>query len=157
RVTLPLCLEPLKARTLLSFLPPVPYRVGDFPVAVAVGDFNGDGNLDIATTNNDSRTVSVLLGNGDGSFQPAVNYDAGGNPFGLAVGHLHDPNILDLVVVNQTSARSASVLLGNGDGTFQAPVAYSLGPSVIPLSVAVGDLTGQGKLDIVTANGSATN
>src|SRR5262249_60689816 len=87
-VTPRLCLEPLEARTVLSFLPPVPYRVGDFPVAVVVGDFNGDGNLDIATTNNNRRTVKGLLGNGHGSFRPPVHYDARENHPAPRVGHL---------------------------------------------------------------------
>jgi hypothetical protein len=157
RAAHPLCVELLEARALPSFLPPVPYDVGGkFVAGVAVRDFNGDGKLDIATTNTDSHTVSVLLGNGDGTFQSAVDYDAGLHPSGLVVGHFHDPDILDLAVRN-SSAKTVSVLLGNGDGTFQPPVAYSIGTSAFPYGFAVGDLTGQGKLDIVTANGSSTN
>ena len=54
------------------------YRVGNFPVSVAVGDFNGDGTPDLAAANQLSNTVSVLLGNGDGTFQAALNFDTGG-------------------------------------------------------------------------------
>jgi hypothetical protein len=130
----------LEARALPSFLPPVTYSVGGtFVAAVAVGDFNGDGKLDMVTTNYDGDTVSVLLGNGDGTFQAAVDYDAGRGPGGLVVGHFHDPDILDLAVLN-SSARTVSVLLGNGDGTFQPPVAYNIGIFAYPHAFAVGDL-----------------
>jgi hypothetical protein len=144
-------LESLEDRTLPSFLPPISYPVGDYVVGVATGDLRGDGKVDIVTVNNDSQTVSVLLGNGDGTFQPAVNYDARPDPFGLALGHFHDPRVLDLVVTHK-SAGGVSVWLGNGDGTFQAPVFYDFGLPIFPFHVAVGDLTGNGHVDIVTAN-----
>src|SRR6266481_6798217 len=62
------------------------YPVGTTPAAVAVGDFNGDGKPDIAVANTGSDNVSILLGNGDGTFQPAVNYSAGCSPTAIAVG-----------------------------------------------------------------------
>jgi hypothetical protein len=76
----------LEDRTLLSFIAPVSYAVGSGPNSVAVGDFNGDGIPDLAVANFSSNTVSVLRGNGDGSFQPAVNYPAGTGPGSVAVG-----------------------------------------------------------------------
>ena len=60
-----------------SFLAAVNYAAGTGPISVTVGDFNGDGKADLAVANGDSNNVSVLLGNGNGTFQAAVNYGAG--------------------------------------------------------------------------------
>src|SRR5438128_5303223 len=83
----------------------------------AVADLNGDGHLDLVTANTSSGDVSVLLGNGDGTFQAARNFAAGAGPFGVAVGDFNGDGKLDLAVVNQRSG-DVSILLGRGDGTF---------------------------------------
>jgi hypothetical protein len=143
-----------------TFRPTVNYLVGKSPQSVVVADVNGDGIPDLITANqgtypnNTDGSVSVLLGNGDGTFQPAVNYAAGIKPYAVAVGDLGNDGQLDLVVANDTSAGTVSVLRGNGDGTFQDPVSYASGSH--PDAVAVSDLTGDGILDIVVAN-SASN
>jgi hypothetical protein len=139
----------LESRTLPSFLPPVGYAVGANPKAVAVADLTGNGIPDIVTANRYSAdTVSVLLGNGDGSFQNAVDYPAGPYPNAVAVGDFNGDGRLDLAVADNYGG--VSVLLNNGDGSFQAPVNYPAG--IQPVDVAVGDFTGDGILDIVTAN-----
>ena len=125
------------------------YAVGATPYSVAVGDFNGDGKPDLAVTNYSSFSVSVLLGNGEGTFQPAVNYATGNYPFSVAVGDFNGDGKLDLVVAN-FGGNSVSVLLGNGDGTFQPAVLYAAGSN--PISVAVGDFNGDGKLDLAVAD-----
>ena len=113
----------LEDRTLLSFLPPVSYGVDSTPRFVAVGDFNGDGNQDLAVGN--GNDVSVLLGNGDGTFRPAVHYAAGIGPIFVAAGDFNGDGKLDLAVAISGGVR---VLLGNGDGTFQpANVGYAVG------------------------------
>src|SRR5262249_28306592 len=73
-------LEALEDRTLPSFYAPVSYAAGTSPDAVVTADFNGDGRLDLAVANYSSNTVSILLGNSDGSFQAAQNYATGANP-----------------------------------------------------------------------------
>src|ERR1022692_2836071 len=70
----------------VSFLPAVNYGAGSYPRSVAVGGFNGDGKPDLAVANYNSDAVSVLLGNGDGTFQAAVNYGAGSSPESVTVG-----------------------------------------------------------------------
>lgn len=145
----PLSLEPLEARALLSFLPPVVYDAGHMPWSVAVADLNGDGASDLVTA--DLRThVSVLLGRGDGTFQDPVRYDAGPRPFNVAAADFNGDGLADLAVTNNTSAGTVSILLNDGDGSFRPPVVYRVGPR--PEPVAVGDFTGDGVLDIVAAN-----
>lgn len=131
--------------------------------SVAIGDFNGDGHPDLVMANEcqsnincDNGGVSVLLGNGDGTFQPAISYKAGYVPVAVAVGDLNGDGHLDLIVANQYQCNNCnnggvSVLLGNGDGSFQAPVSYSSG-GVAATALAVGDVNGDGHLDVVVTN-----
>jgi hypothetical protein len=95
--------------------------VGAVPSAIVSADFNGDGIADLATANKGSRDVSVLLGNGDGTFQEQQRFPIGGTgPDALFVGDYNGDGIPDLAAVALES-HAVSVLLGNGDGTFQTP------------------------------------
>jgi hypothetical protein len=122
-----------------SFAAATTFGTGSTPVSVAVGDFNRDGKLDLAVANSFGAggSVSVLLGNGDGTFQTAINYDTGLGSYAVAVNDFNGDGKLDVVT-------SGCVFLGNGDGTFQAAVNF--GPS--GYSVAVGDFNGDGKPDL---------
>ncbi|HEV2380406.1 MAG TPA: FG-GAP-like repeat-containing protein [Terriglobia bacterium] len=128
------------------------YDVGSAPKGIAVGDFTGDGNPDVAVANSASNNVSVLLNTGSGTFGSATNYGTGTNPIAVAIGDFNDDKLLDLVVVNAGDG-DVSILLGNGNGTFGPAVGYPVG--VGPTSVAVGDLTGDRILDLAVTNGSA--
>ena len=116
-----------------------------------VADFNSDGNPDLAVANFLDNNLSILLGNGDGTFETRVNYPTGTNPNSLAGGDLNGDGKLDLVTANNAS--NASVLLGNGDGTFQTHVDYGTGSG--PDQVAIGDFNGDGRLDLAIANGTS--
>src|SRR4029077_4752748 len=89
------------------------------PAAVAVGDFNGDGKLDLAVTNKGDKTVSILLGNGDGTFQSQTTVPTGLAPDAVVTGDFNGDGKPDLAVANFTDG-TISILLGNGDGTFTA-------------------------------------
>lgn len=115
--------------------------------AMVMADFNDDGFLDVATAGNPS-TVSILLGNGTGSFTSKGTVPLAGEGFSLAAADFNGDGKIDLVVA--TLGKGVSVLLGNGDGTFQAPVLYPAG--VGPNDVAVADFNGDGRLDLAVAN-----
>jgi hypothetical protein len=139
-------LEILEDRCQPSLLTPVNYAVGAAPVAVTTADL-GNGKLDIITTNANDNTISVRLGNGDGTFGPATTYAVGSGPDAIAVGDVNGDGKPDIVTANAGS-NTVSVLLGNGDGTLQAARNYAVGSQ--PVSVAIGNFDGH--LDIVTAN-----
>jgi hypothetical protein len=134
-----------------TFQPAVNYPAGakDDDFSLAAADFNRDGHLDLAVLNTNSDTVSILLGNGDGTFQPPVTYATGDSPAALAVADFNGDGVPDLAVPN-LDANTVSILLGNGDGTFKPQVQYVTGP--YPVAVAVGDFNGDGKLDLATAD-----
>jgi hypothetical protein len=139
-----------------TFQPQRTYAVGGDPFSVTAGDFNGDGRLDVAAANSykqdgsgPEKTVSVLLGNGDGTFQPQVTHQVGAYPGYITSGDLNGDGIPDLITANSND-NTVSVLLGNGDGTFQPQVTYAVGSS--PLALIVNDFNGDGHLDLATAN-----
>ncbi|HKI31683.1 MAG TPA: VCBS repeat-containing protein [Gemmataceae bacterium] len=146
----------------VSFAPQRTFAAGGFPSAVAVADLNGDGRPDLVVTDygNGVNTVSVLLGNGDGSFQPRQTFATGAGPVAVAVADVNGDGRPDLVVSDfgayGTAANTVSVLLGNGDGTFQPRRDFAAGRG--PFAVAVADLDGDGRADLVVTDvGSDSN
>lgn len=146
---------------LIGFSSPNNFAAGNAPVGVATGDFNGDGKLDLVVADNgdassgDNGGVSVLLGNGDGTFKAAVRFDAGKNPTSIAVADFNHDSKADLVVADLGMRPSGgngtlSVLLGNGDGTFQSPIALSAGEN--PFVLATGDFNRDGHTDIAVSD-----
>jgi hypothetical protein len=116
----------------VEFSSPVSYSVGTFPYDIVTADFNEDGKLDLAVANSGGTNISVLLGNGDGTFESAVNYDAGApNPAFLAKGDFNNDGKTDLAAASTSDM--VSILLGNGDGSFQAPrvLTVPFGPIVV--------------------------
>jgi Calx-beta domain/FG-GAP-like repeat len=143
-----LSVEALDDRILPGFLGPVNYAAGSNPYAIVAADFNHDTIPDLAIANYSSNTVSVLLGNGNGTFQLPLDSATGYLPLSLAVGDFDGDTNLDVVTAN---SGDVSVLLGNGNGTFQPPSSIGIGSN--PASVAVGDFNHDGTLDLgVTSN-----
>jgi Ca2+-binding RTX toxin-like protein len=124
----------------VSFANQVVYPVGESPSDVEVADFNGDGKLDIVTANY-GGTVSLLLGNGDGTFQPAQTISdglgAGGSLADMTLGSFGGNYGTDLAVVDGTD--QVAILASNGDGTFQSPQLVTLANNAD--SIAVGRFT----------------
>lgn len=120
------------------------------PFSVAVGDFDGDGRLDMAIADNRNQSLVLRLGNGDGTFGPEIVLREGGSsPFICIASDVNVDGKLDLVCANRSSS-DVSVLLGRGDGTFQDPVVSSTGPGTGPYAVAVADFNLDGVPDLVT-------
>jgi hypothetical protein len=141
----------------LSFLQAVDSAGAFATEFVAVADVNHDDipDLVVAIENcpdgicSSDGLVSVMLGNGDGTYQPAVLYSSGGKwAVSVAVADVNGDGKPDIIVVNLLG-HSLGVMLGNGDGTFQPVVTYPTGG----FYVAVADVNGDGKLDIMVANG----
>ncbi|MEG4048612.1 DUF4347 domain-containing protein, partial [Microcoleus sp. Pol17_C1] len=117
--------------------------------SVAVADFNKDGNSDLVTANNLTNNVSLLLGNGDGTFGTATYFGVGSSPYTVAVGDFNGDGNSDLATANQSS-NNVSILPGNGNGTFGAATNLSVGSN--PYFVLVGDFNKDSKSDFATAN-----
>lgn len=133
--------------------PPVSFATEESPYALVVNDFNNDGKLDIATcTEYDFEGMSVLLGNGDGTFQPAQNYKGAYSPdirneAGITSGDVDGDGDVDIVVANSAS-NDISVFLNNGNGTFTSYMRY--GVSYYAASPVLADFNNDGKKDILT-------
>jgi hypothetical protein len=132
--------------------PNSPFAVGDAPTTVTNADFNGDVKMDLAAQNAGSNTVSVLLGNGDGSFQAKQDFGVGLVPTSVTSADFNDDTFADLAVANQNS-NNVSVLLGKGDGTFQTKQDFTVGTN--PSSVISAEFNGDGKTDLAVANYSS--
>jgi hypothetical protein len=162
-----------------TFAPHVDYAAGPQPTAVTVGDFNRDGNLDIAVVNQNctvrsekivgimvcgTGTVSIFLGNGDGTFGPHTEFIVGTQPVSIAAADFNGDGNLDVAVANANSCEltfgidgdcepgSVSVLLGDGAGGFQPEVSYPTPAGAF--SVGVADFNGDHKLDIAVTSGT---
>lgn len=124
-----------------------PFATSGSTYGVVIGDLNGDGLPDLVSSNYGGSALSVLLGDGDGTFRTHVDYAVGSYPFGLALGDLNGDGYPDVVVAYHTNG-GIGVLLGNGDGTFQA--VQTIATSGVSEYVALADLNRDGILDIIT-------
>ena len=145
------------AHSTVGFRSAQSYPVGTNPVAGKAADFNGDGKLDLAVLNSGSTDVSILLANGDGTFQLARTFGAGNSPSSIAVGDFNGDGKMDLAVFMLPGGTPVSplpgeirILLGNGDGTLQTPKVTTLDVSAI--AMAAGDFNGDKKTDLVVSN-----
>ena len=140
-----------------QFQPAVNYTVGPY-AGTAVGgipvDVNNDGNLDLVVVNEvNSKVCSVLLGNGDGTFQPALTFHTGGRPIDVAAGDFNLDGNQDLAIADFPPGAGVGTLelfLGNGDGTFTRSASYQLGLGT--RRIVASDFNGDGKLDVAVTD-----
>ena len=129
-----------------------PFGLSSGITAIAVGDFNGDGKLDLAVNANG---VTILLGDGSGNFTQAPGSPAAAAAAALVVADFNGDGKLDIAAAD-FNGNTVIVLLGNGDGTFtQAGSRIPVGTE--PLAIGVGDFVGNGKLDLAVANNGSND
>jgi len=135
-----------------TFQNQVTVDVGTGPVGIAEGDFNGDGEPDLVTPNENDNSLSVLLNDGNGTFQrkDTSTSSCGDGPFAVALGDFNQDGKLDAIL---STGPDLCYLQGNGDGTFEVPVQIS---GLIDAALAVGDVNHDGKLDLVAGAGPGT-
>ncbi len=121
------------------------YAAGNGPDALAAGDVNGDGILDLVAGNDTGKSVSVLLGKGDGTFEAKQDYAVGSFPHWVALADFNGDHAPDIAVANEGDA-DAGVLLNNGDGTFAPMQTFAVASE--PYSLAAADFNGDGKIDL---------
>jgi hypothetical protein len=130
------------------------FTVGNNPNYIALGDFNGDNNPDLATSNQSSQNVSILLGDGTGSFSTATNFSLGTGALAIATGDFNADGKLDLATANN-SWNNVSVLFGSGNGSFGTATNFVVGDQ--PQGIVVGDFNKDGLSDLATANFNSQN
>ncbi|MEZ5461825.1 FG-GAP repeat domain-containing protein [Dokdonella sp.] len=135
-----------------NFIPMSQIALNKEPRGIASGDFNADGNLDLvisSVSDDPTDIVSVLLGNGDGTFAEPVEYEVGAYPNVVKAADLNGDDSSDIVAIS-TGGEALSVFLGMGDGTFAARMDYSL-PNFLPWGIAIKDVDGDKVLDVVVS------
>lgn len=141
-----------------TFTTATTFQTGSNPASLDTADLNGDGFIDIIAQDQGSGTLSILLGNGNGTFATRTTISASnssGYPGSLEIADLNNDNSPDLILTARDFNR-IGVFIGNGNGTFQAQTTLQVSGTSNPAAPAVGDINGDGYLDIVSAESSST-
>jgi hypothetical protein len=146
----------IRADQTSGFAPPTVLRTVGDAVAIAAGDFNADGWLDVAALNKSTKNVSVLLGKAAGGFGAERDYAVGDGAAAMVAGDWNGDGRTDLAVTRQGSGSTGAVdiLLANADGSFRTATPFPVGMS--PAAIDSGDFDKDGKRDLAIAN-SASN
>ncbi len=124
--------------------------------SIVAADFNGDGMLDLAVTDQGGNTVMILPGNGDGTFGAPITYPVGNQPEAIVTGDFNNDGNLDLAIANYADG-TVTLLLGNGDGTFTPAAGSPFAVGAGPIDIATADFNGDGKLDLAVANSTGVS
>jgi hypothetical protein len=144
-----------------TFQAEVRYGTDNFPTTAKLADLDGDGRLDLVAVNHLEHTIDLRFGDGHGGFGAATRIAVGMNPIDVVAADLDADGALDLAVANswapeaKTVESTISILIGNGDGTFQDQVETAIEGQHYARRLAVGDLNGDGHLDLATANSTS--
>jgi hypothetical protein len=138
--------------SLPGFKEPININTGLFASGVAIGDFNLDGAADMAVTNQNSKNVSILLGDGTGGFKGKADFPAGGSPERIAAGDLDGDGRLDLVLPIQ-AGNVVVVLWGDGRGGFSEPATFAVEGS--PFMPVIADFDADRRLDVAVTTRTA--
>lgn len=147
-----------KVKAQVSFSPATNLASGSEPYTVMTADFNNDSKTDLVVSNYSTNSVSILLGNGLGSFGSATNFavcNSGTNPRSIICADFNGDGNTDLATANEGGLNNVSVLLGNGMGGFGVAINLTTGGS--PQSVSSGDFNGDNKADLVVANAGSND
>ncbi|ALG08716.1 FG-GAP repeat domain-containing protein [Kibdelosporangium phytohabitans] len=150
--------RPIASPAVVVFADPAEFKAGKRSWSVAYADFNGDGKLD-AATGNGGNSLSVLSGNGDGTFGARTDYPAPKEPyfltFDVTTADFNGDGKPDLALAGGNPIGNVGIYLNKGDGTFDAPRTVPVGYG--PNQITTGDLNRDGKADLITANNFAAN
>ena len=142
---------------------------GFAPAGLLAEDLDGDGHIDLAVADQGNNSVSVFLGNGDGTFQPRVDYATGNSPVYVAAGDFNNDGVMDLAIANngaptaENSGNSVTILRGQKNAAGKANGAFAPGPTRdypagnAPTSLVVGDFNVDGLADLVVADGNTAS